>query len=501
MVSMNNDPGEARYILSLDEGTTNCKASLWDEQGLMISSALVPLELSFPRNGWVEANPERIWECQLQAAREAIRNSGVDAGRIVALGVANQRETTIVWDEHGVPVYPAIIWQDRRTSDYVKGLDAGTASDISRITGLIPDSYFSATKIRWISDRIGASGSTRKRLHAGTVDSWLVYRLTGGKRYVTDYSNASRTMLFDIRKGEWSAEALDIFGVDGDMLPEVVYSQGSDVVTSSEIFGKELPVLAIMGDQQASLYGHLAHKSGEMKNTYGTGSFFLQNSGTDSSRRGRLITSIAWKSENNPINYAVEGNVFSTGTVLDWIGKSLHEDTARLEKNSNNDSGSPLYFVSALTGLGAPFWEPDTMGTIFGITGATTPKDILKGALESIAYRVRDIVEELTNSGGTVENKLAVDGGLAENSYLMQFQADILGRRIVKQRNHEVTSAGAAYMAGVASDIWNIDSLKTLERAVIEFTPTMERVSSDKLYEGWRKAVKSSIGYYANVNR
>ncbi len=493
---MNKDPRGSKYILSLDEGTTNCKASIWNEQGKMVSSAHIHLELSFPQNGWVEANPERMWENQINAAREAIRKSGIETDQLIAIGIANQRETTLIWDEHGIPVYPAIIWQDRRTSDYVKSMDEDTSFEVSEITGLIPDPYFSATKIKWICDYIKSNKRDVNRLFAGTVDSWLMYKLTGGKYHVTDYSNASRTMLFDIRKGEWSGEAMDIFGIDEELLPDVIYSQGGDIVTSREIFGKELPVLAIMGDQQASLYGHLAHNKGEMKNTYGTGSFFLQNNGTDPSRRGRLITSIAWKTEGNPTIYSVEGNAFNTGSVVDWIRKGLHAEDDYQDNEERTNPDHSLYFVPALTGLGAPFWEPNARGTIFGITGATREEDILRSALESIAYRIRDIVEELTNTGGVIGDTLAVDGGLTENDYLMQFQADILGLKIIKPQNHEATSAGAAYMAGVASGIWDYSFLKSKEEPAKEYIPKMEKASSDRLYEGWLKAVNSAIDYY-----
>lgn len=495
---MRKAPPDGRYILSMDEGTTNCKASLWNDQGQMISSASEHLSLSYPHEGWVEANPEEIWEYQIRAAREAISRSGVETGRIMALGIANQRETSVIWDEWGTPVYPAIIWQDRRESDFVKDIDDTTSHKLSDITGLIPDPYFSATKMKWIYNHIVSGSHGKRKLYAGTVDSWLIYKLTDGKAHVTDYSNASRTMLFDIRKGEWSTDALDLFGIDQDLLPEVVCSQGGDLVTSSRVFKKEIPILAILGDQQASLYGHLAHSKGDMKNTYGTGSFFLQNNGTEPARRGKLITSIAWKTEGDPLIYSVEGNAFNTGSLVDWIKNGLNAENVYEQLEKETSSVHSLYFVPALTGLGAPYWEPMARGTLFGITGGTSERDILRSALESIAYRIRDILEELKKNGGKVGSTLSVDGGLARNEFLMQFQADILGIKIAKPENTEITSAGAAYMAGIGSGIWDYDFLKSARKQGREYTPGMERNEADKLYDGWKQVVNIAVDYYRN---
>lgn len=480
----------------MDEGTTFCKASLWDDQGNMVSTASRRIILSYPQNGWVEADPEEIWKRQFEAAREAINKAGIESDSVAAIGIANQRETSVVWDQWGKPVYPAIIWQDRRNSHLVRGLSEADTRCISETTGLIPDPYFSATKIRWICDHISSGGSQKGRLSAGTIDSWLVYKLTGGRSHITDYSNASRTMLFDIRKGEWSSNALDMFGIDEEILPMLTSSQGGDMVTSGEVFGHEIPILSIIGDQQASLFGHLAINKGDMKNTYGTGSFLLQNNGTDPSRRGRLITSIAWKVEGKPMIYSVEGNAFNTGAVSDWAGNILNRDADYRDMGDELSSQNGLYFVPALTGLGAPYWEPEARGTIFGITGGMGEKDILRSAFESIAFRVRDMIEELRKSGGGSRGTLAVDGGLTRNEFLMQFQADILGMKVIRPENHEVTSAGAAYMAGMAAGMWDYDFLKGTVRTGKEYYPRMEKELSDSLYNGWVRAVDNAIQYY-----
>lgn len=490
-----------RYILSMDEGTTFCKASVWDSSGKMVSSASRRLDLSFPQPGWVEVDPEIIWKHQIEASREAINKAGIGTDRIASIGIANQRETTVVWDELGNPVYPAIVWQDRRTSNYIQDLSEDQVCEITEITGLIPDPYFSATKIRWVCDHIASCKSGKGKLSAGTIDSWLIYRLTSGKLHLTDYSNASRTMLFDIRKGKWSRNALEIFGLNEDLLPELTYSQGGEIVTSKEIFGHEIPVQSVIGDQQASLYGHLGVNRGDTKNTYGTGSFLLQNNGTDPSRRGKLITSIAWKTEGGPIIYSVEGNVFNTGTVVDWTGNTLNSDGDYKITGSDISSLHGLYFVPALSGLGAPYWEPKAMGTIFGITSGTKERDIYRSALESVAFRVRDIIEELKGTGGTAGRNLAVDGGLSNNDFLMQFQSDILGMRVSRTENHEATSAGAAYMAGMASGMWDYDFLRSISTPGKEYTPEMDRELSETLYRGWKKAVSSALEYYRFQNR
>lgn len=493
---MYQNSGYGRYILSFDEGTTYCKASIWDDRGSMVSLAKKQLTVNRPKLGWVETDPEIIWRCQIEAAREAINLSGIGEERIVAIGIANQRETTILWDEWGKPVYPAVIWQDRRTEDSIRKIDANDSKELSKITGLIPDPYFSATKIKWILDHLHSNNRKMDKIFAGTVDSWLIYRLTAGKFHVTDYSNASRTMLFDIRKGEWSNEALAIFGIDKDILPEVIDSQGGQIVTSGEIFDKEIPILSVIGDQQASLYGHLALKKGEMKNTYGTGSFFLQNTGSEIVRKGRLITGIAWKTEGAPITYSIEGNSFNTGSLLNWLRNNLNIDPISEELSGNMDSSNRLYFVPALNGLGAPYWESSARGSIFGITEVTSRQDFMRAALESIAFRVRDIIEELKKYGGLIQDTLAVDGGLTANNYLMQFQSDILEMKVFKPENEETTSAGAAYMAGISSGMLDIDYIKSTLAAGKTYIPRMEREASDKLYDGWIKAVKSTLGYH-----
>lgn len=493
---MNEDSGFGRYILTFDEGTTHCKASVWNDQGIMISLVKKPLTLSHPQSGWSEADPDGLWKLQIEAAKEAIERGGIRNEQIAAIGVANQRETTIVWDEWGRPVYPAIIWQDRRASELIKGITDSDSQDLRQITGLIPDPYFSATKIKWILDHLISEGKHKGRFFAGTVDSWLVYKLTSGKYHVTDYSNASRTMLLDLRRGEWSADALEIFGIDPDLLPDVIDSQGGQIVTSKEIFGKEIPILAVIGDQQASLYGHLSIKKGEMKNTYGTGSFFLQNSGTELEKRGRLINSIAWRIEGNPITYSTEGSAFNTGSIVDWNKKNLGTEYNPRYLLEERASSQQLYFVPAFNGLGAPYWESAARGSIFGMNETTTRSEILKSTLESIAFRVRDIIEELTRNGGNVNDSLPVDGGLTGNDYLMQFQSDILGVEIVKSTNDEATSAGAAYMAGIASGMWDYSFLKSTVQIGKTYSPRIEKEYSDKLYEGWIRAVKSTIGYY-----
>ncbi len=492
------------YILALDQGTTSSRAIVFDREANAVAAAQKEYTQIFPRAGWVEHDPVEIWDSQISTAVEALEKADLTAGDIAAIGITNQRETTILWNKKtGEPLHNAIVWQDRRTSAFCDEIRARHAHLIRQKTGLEVDAYFSASKIRWLLDNIDGARlmAARGELLFGTVDSWLVWKLTRGIRHLTDVSNASRTMLFNIHTLEWDDELLEIFDIPRIILPEVR--------SSSEIYGevsaveelKGIPLAGIAGDQQAALFGQLCLEKGLSKNTYGTGCFMLQNIGnTPVESKNRLLTTVAWRI-NDKTEYALEGSVFIGGAVVQWLRDSLEaiETAAAVEAlaNSAPDNGG-VYFVPAFAGLGAPHWDQDARGLIIGLTRGTGRAHIARAALESIAFQTADLVDAMHADSGIKLTELRVDGGATMNETLMQFQADILGIPVVRGKNTETTALGAAFLAGLAVDFWRSKSeLAGTWREDKRFEPRMAREKAGAMRAKWNEAVKRSLGWEA----
>ena len=487
------------YVLALDEGTTSARAILFDERGSVQGVGQRGFPQLYPEPGWVEHDPEKIWGAQMASVKEALELGDVGPGELAAVAVTNQRETSVLWDrETGAPVCNAIVWQCRRTADAVESLKAEHGSLFKTRTGLVPDSYFSGPKVAWMLDNIeGLRERTEKgEVLFGTVDSYLLYRLTGGRVHATDYSNASRTLMFDVRRLNWDSELLEILGVPDSILPEVLPSSGVFGYTDPEVFGESVPVAGVAGDQQAALFGHTAFDEGESKCTYGTGNFLLMNTGRNPVPSDRLLTTVAW-GLGGDVDYALEGSVFVTGAAIQWLRDSLLmlgdlEESETLARTLDGNEG--VYFVPALTGLGAPYWDQYARGIITGITRGTGRAHIARAALEAIAYMTRDVVDAMKIDSGLEMDELRVDGGAAMNDFLMQFQADILGATITRPREIEATAKGAAYLAGLAVDFWGgLEDLKTLHTEVREFKPGMSEGRRASLYAGWRAAVSKAL--------
>ena len=488
------------YILALDQGTTSSRAIVFDHDGAIRAVAQKEFTQIFPTAGWVEHDPGEIWASQIGVAVEALGRAQVRPNELAAIGITNQRETTIVWDrETGEPVYNAIVWQDRRTADYCERLKAqGAGETIQAKTGLLLDAYFSASKIRWILDNVpGAKArADAGTLAFGTVDSWLVWKLTSRARHLTDVSTASRTMLFNIHTLKWDEELLTLFGVPASMLPEVR--------SSSEVYGnvsdslgiERVPIAGIAGDQQAALFGQMCRQPGMSKNTYGTGCFLLQNIGTTPTRsKQQLVTTVAWQIGGRT-EYALEGSVFIGGAVVQWIrdGLGLIRTAAEIEPlaASVGDNGG-VYLVPAFAGLGAPHWDPYARGTIVGITRGTSSGHIARAALESIAYQVADLLDAMAADAGIPLKELRVDGGAATNNMLMQFQADLLGVPVVRPAITETTALGAAYLAGLAVGYWkSVDDVSGQWKVDRRFEPAMPRAAAKALRERWTSALQRS---------
>ena len=489
----------SKYILALDQGTSSSRAIVFDQDGNAVSVCQKEFTQHFPRPGWVEHDPMEIWASEYAVMTEAVATLGLGGNDIAAIGITNQRETTIVWDAAtGKPLCNAIVWQDRRTSDYCDSLKASGLSDLIRSkTGLLIDAYFSGTKIRWILDNVPGARekADRGELRFGTVDSWLVWNLTGGSVHVTDVTNASRTMLFNIHTLEWDKELLDILNIPESMMPQV--RSCSEVYGLTSLLGGQVPIAGIAGDQQSALFGQMCTEPGSVKNTYGTGCFLLMNSGTTPiMSRNNLLTTIAWKI-GDTVNYALEGSIFVAGSVVQWLRDGLGVIKASSEVNalatSVPDNGG-VYFVPALTGLGAPYWDPYAKGTIVGITRGTTAGHIARAALEGIAFQTMDIVEAMQKDAGVSLKELKVDGGATKNHYMLQFQADILGAEVIRPEVTETTAMGAAYLAGLAVGFWSgIEEIKTQWKAERVFTPyaTDEYVRTVKA--GWADAVRRTL--------
>lgn len=487
-----------KYILSLDQGTSSSRAIVFDHKGQIRSVAQREFTQYFPKPGWVEHNPHEIWSSQASVIAEAITSIDINGHNIAGIGITNQRETTIVWDrETEEPIYNAIVWQDRRTSEYCDSLkEAGYTEFIRSRTGLIIDAYFSATKIKWILDNVpGARERAEKgKLMFGTVDTWLIWRLTRGDVHVTDVSNASRTMLFNIHTLQWDEELLRLFDIPLSMMPEVRSSSEVYGHTKSTIFAHEVPISGIAGDQQAALFGQMCVEPGAVKNTYGTGCFLLMNSGEKPiDSKNNLLTTIAWKI-GDTVNYALEGSIFVGGSVVQWLrdGLGIIRSSSEVEALAASvPDTAGVYFVPALTGLAAPYWDQYARGSISGISRGTTAAHIARAALEGIAYQTLDIVDAMQRDSGIKLCELKVDGGAARNNLLMQFQSDLLFTRVIRPKVTETTALGAAYLAGLAVGYWNsIEDIKQQWQADCIFEPAAEPEQIEKAIDGWHDAVR-----------
>jgi glycerol kinase len=491
------------YILALDQGTTSSRAIVFDHDGAIRAVAQKEFTQIFPAAGWVEHDPGEIWASQIGVAVEALGRAQVRPKELAAIGITNQRETTIVWDrETGEPVYNAIVWQDRRTADYCERLKAqGAGETIQAKTGLLIDAYFSASKIRWILDNVAGAKARADagKLAFGTVDSWLVWKLTGRARHITDVSNASRTMLFNIHTLQWDDELLTLFGVPASLLPEVRSSSEAYGDVSESLGIERVPIAGIAGDQQAALFGQMCRQPGMSKNTYGTGCFLLQNIGTKPTRSTQqLVTTVAWQIGGRT-EYALEGSVFIGGAAVQWIrdGLGLIRTAAEIEPLAASvaDNGG-VYLVPAFAGLGAPHWDPYARGTLVGITRGTSSGHIARAGLESIAYQVADLLDAMAADAGIPLKELRVDGGAATNNMLMQFQADLLGVPVVRPAVTETTALGAAYLAGIAVGYWqSVDDVSGQWRVDRRFEPVMPRASATALRERWTEALQRSKGW------
>ena len=490
-----------KFILSLDQGTTSSRAIVFDHEGNIRSTAQHEFPQIFPKPGWVEHDPHQIWGSQASVIAEAISQIGINGHDIAGIGITNQRETTIVWDaETGEPVYNAIVWQDRRTSEYCASLrEAGLDEMIREKTGLIIDAYFSATKIKWILDHVpGARKRAEEgKLRFGTVDCWLISCLTRNKVHATDVTNASRTMLFNIHTLEWDKDLLRLFDIPESMLPEVKPSSGVFGETTTTLFAHSLPIAGVAGDQQAALFGQMCVKPGAVKNTYGTGCFLLMNSGDKPIvSQNRLLSTIAWKI-GDKVTYALEGSIFVGGSVVQWLrdGLCCIHSSSEVEALAESvpDTGG-VYFVPALTGLGAPYWDQYARGLIDGISRGTKAAHIARAALEGIAFQVYDIVKDMELDSGLAISELKVDGGASRNNLLMQFQSDLLATEVLRPRITETTALGAAYLAGLAVGYWDdiaqIDSQWQVER---KFEPTASPEFVSKKLDGWKDAVRRCL--------
>ena len=492
-----------KYIMALDQGTTSSRAIIFDKDGGIVSLVQREFPQIFPKEGWVEHNPMSIWSTQIAACTEALMKIGGSWDEISCIGITNQRETVVVWDrETGIPVYNAIVWQCRRTAEYCQSLkDAGYTDLIRNKTGLLLDPYFSASKIAWILDNVEGAREKAEagKLCFGTIDTWLIWNLTDGKVHATDYSNASRTMLFNINTLEWDKELLDIFNIPCSMLPVVNPSSYIYGYTDRTILGDEIPIGGVAGDQQAALFGQCCFDSGELKNTYGTGAFLLMNIGdkpmiTDSG----LVTTIAWGIDGK-VNYALEGSVFVCGAAIQWLrdGMRIIESAADCEYYSKKvpDSGGVLV-VPAFQGLGAPYWDPYARGIIIGITRATNKYHIIRATVESMAYQTADVIKLMENSTGIKIEGLAVDGGASANDLLLSFQADILGTSVNRPECIETTALGAAYLAGLASGVYkSTDEIKENRKIAKTFNPEKDSAWREERISIWKKAVSRSLDW------
>jgi len=491
----------AKYILALDQGTTSSRAILFDQEQNIVEMAQKEFTQFYPKQGWVEHDPMEIYSSQYAVMMEVITKSGVNINEIAAIGIANQRETTVLWDKNtGRPIYNAIVWQCRRTADIIESLkEHGLAKYIREATGLVADAYFSGTKIKWILDHVGGAKERAERgeILFGTVDSWLVWKLTDGAKHVTDYTNASRTMIYNIKKLDWDEKLLNALDIPRAMLPEVCSS--SEIYGYVVVQGAKIPISGIAGDQQAALFGQSCFAPGEAKNTYGTGCFLLMNTGdTPVESQNGLLTTIAI-GRNGNVQYALEGSVFAGGAVIQWLRDEMRfiAESRDAEYHAQKvDDTNGVYLVPAFTGLGAPHWDMYARGCIVGITRGTRREHIIRAAQESIAYQSLELIEAMEKDSGITLSALNVDGGASRDQFLMQFQADIINKPVHRPKIKETTALGAAYLAGLATGIWkDTEQVKKLWSCDKSFLPDMDSSKREKLLRGWRKAVERSLSW------
>lgn len=489
-----------KFILALDQGTTSSRAIIFDKLGKIKSVAQKEFRQIFPKSGWVEHDPNEIWSSQAGVAAEATTKMGINGNNIAAIGITNQRETTIVWDrESGEPVYNAIVWQDRRTAAFCDGLrEKGLVDTIQEKTGLIIDAYFSASKIRWILENVEGAREKAKagKLAFGTVDTWLVWKFTQGETHVTDVTNASRTMLYNIQTQQWDEELLAIFDIPASMLPEVKESSEVYAETKTTIFASKIPIAGIAGDQQAALFGQMCTSNGMVKNTYGTGCFMLMNIGEQFIKsKNNLLTTVAWKVDGT-LQYAFEGSVFIAGAVVQWLRDGLEfisssSEVETLAAKVNDTDG--VYFVPSFAGLGAPYWNQDARGTLVGLSRGTTSAHIARAAIESMAFQTMDVLKAMEADSGIDIAELRVDGGATANDFLMQFQSNLLGCKVIRPEVVETTALGAAYLAGLAVGFWDsIDEIQQLWAVEKTFSPMESQEAVEQQITEWKRAVSTT---------
>jgi len=489
-----------KYILSLDAGTTSNRAILFNYSGEIVESVQEEFEQIYPKAGWVEHNPQTIWETQLSVIKKVIEKQRIQPSQIAGIGITNQRETTVLWNkETGVPIANAIVWQDRRTADFCDELKAkGMEETVADKTGLVIDAYFSGTKIKWILDHVEGARTLAKKgkLAFGTIDSWLIWNLTGGKLHITDVSNASRTMIYNIKTLEWDKELLELLDIPVEVLPEVKSSSEIYGTTLADLIGVEVPISGIAGDQQAALFGQMCIHEGMVKNTYGTGCFVVMNTGNIPIKsKNKLLTTIGWQI-NNKVTYALEGSIFIGGAVVQWlrdqlgiINSSSEIETLALQVENNGG----VSFVQGFVGLGAPHWDQYATGAIIGLTRGTGKAHIARAALEAIAFRSKEVIDTMVLDSGIELNELRVDGGAAVNNLLMQIQADAIGKTVVRPKLTETTALGAAYLAGLAVGFWqNVDALKEQWQVDKKFRPAEDQTEINKTMNAWNRAVERS---------
>lgn len=492
-----------KYILAIDQGTTSSRAILFNKRGEIIASAQKEFPQYFPKPGWVEQDANEIWLSVMNVYMEVLVRGKVSAEEIAAIGITNQRETAIVWDKKtGEPVYHAIVWQSRQTADICRQLSRdGREQMIREKTGLLIDPYFSATKVKWILDHV--EGAREKadngELLFGTVDSWLVYKLTGGKVHATDYSNASRTLLYNIYDLDWDRELLDLFGIPRSMMPKVLSSSGNFGMTEGKFFETGIPIMGIAGDQQAALFGQTCFEPGMAKNTYGTGCFMLMNTGEKPAKSEHgMLTTIAWGIDGK-VEYALEGSAFVAGSAIQWLrdGLKMIESAPQSEELAGQvEDSEGVYVVPAFVGLGAPYWKPDARGAVFGLTRGTTRTHFVRATLDSLAYQSADIIDAMALDSGIELQKLKVDGGAVANNLLMQFQSDILGVPVERPMISETTALGAAYLAGLAAGFWKSrEELRANYLVERTFVPQIDDKKREKLLAGWKRAVKAACEF------
>nr|WP_314896400.1 glycerol kinase GlpK [uncultured Flavobacterium sp.] len=492
-----------KLILALDQGTTSSRAIVFNHDGEIVNISQKPFEQIFPKPGWVEHDPNEIWSSQISVAAEVIAKAGISGKEIAAIGITNQRETTIVWDrETSEPIYNAIVWQDRRTAKYCDELKAqGHAEMIQKKTGLVLDAYFSGTKVKWILDNVAGAREKAEqgKLCFGTVDTWLIWKLTRGVMFMTDVSNASRTLLLNIHTLEWDNELLELFNIPRAMLPKVKESSERYGETCTTLFTTKIPISGVAGDQQAALFGQLCTEPGMVKNTYGTGCFMLMNTGEKPVySTHNLLTTVAWKI-NGKTTYALEGSVFVGGAAVQWLrdGAKMIDSAEEIETLAASvpDNGG-IYFVPALTGLGAPYWDQYARGAIVGITRGTTNAHIARATLEGIAYQVYDLVKAMEADFGKKGKELRVDGGAVANNLLMQFQSDLFDFKVIRPKTLETTALGAAYLAGLAIGYWkSVDDLQEQWSVDRIFSPEMPKTEVEKLVKNWDRAVSRAVNW------